>query len=310
MRELFSHRNKIKDIRTELQVTEFDKYTKNKLWDRIASWLKFGDAESNRHDSRKNIHNFFKDFYSEIIQIPRDQIPQVYNKQYADEVQVAIDEYNGGDNSTLILNNRVYSDLKIFFFDRATYNEILDIVELLLLAFNKPQDMQTSYFHDLFFNQKFQELKVGYQVYNDGKIYPAHSGKEYDAINEAMQQTTHIQKATQFLYDRKKESDYKNSIKESISAVEQACREITGNKNATLGQCLNTIDSDTLHPALKEAFNKLYGYTSDKGGVRHAEGIGEGDNVDFKEAEFMLVACSAFVNYLHAKQGVNNTEKG
>ncbi len=46
----------------------------------------------------------------------------------------------------------------------------------------------------------------------------------------------------------------------------------------------------------KEAFNKLYGYTSDKSGIRHNGGVDE--NTTFEEAQYMLVSCSAFLNYL------------
>lgn len=52
-----------------------------------------------------------------------------------------------------------------------------------------------------------------------------------------------------------------------------------------------------MHPALNGAFQKLYGYTSDAGGIiRHA--LLEEDSLDFKDAKFMLVSCSAFVTYL------------
>ena len=54
-----------------------------------------------------------------------------------------------------------------------------------------------------------------------------------------------------------------------------------------------------IHPALKKAFNNLYGYTSDSGGIRHAS-LSE-SNLKFEDAKFMLVSCSAFTNYLIAK---------
>jgi len=47
------------------------------------------------------------------------------------------------------------------------------------------------------------------------------------------------------------------------------------------------------------AFDKLYGYTSDADGIRHA--LLEEVTLDFDDAKFMLVACSAFVNYIRAK---------
>ena len=70
-----------------------------------------------------------------------------------------------------------------------------------------------------------------------------------------------------------------------------------------MGDALKRLEEEKkIHPALKGAFTKLYGYTSDEGGIRHAEGLLESD-VTFEEAKFMLVTCSAFINYLIAEQG-------
>ncbi|MBN1881470.1 MAG: hypothetical protein JW885_04790 [Deltaproteobacteria bacterium] len=55
-----------------------------------------------------------------------------------------------------------------------------------------------------------------------------------------------------------------------------------------------------LHQALKEGFDKIYGWTSDEGGIRHGF-FGEGSDVNKEDASFMLVAASAFVNYLKEK---------
>jgi len=54
-----------------------------------------------------------------------------------------------------------------------------------------------------------------------------------------------------------------------------------------------------LHPALKASFSSLYGYTSDEGGIRHA--LMEEEKVDFNDAKFMLVVCSAFVSFVLSK---------
>ena len=106
-----------------------------------------------------------------------------------------------------------------------------------------------------------------------------------------------------FLADRENK-DYKNSIKESISAVESICQVIVNNEKATLGEALKQLESKglSIHPSLKQAFLKLYGYTSNQGGIRHAEGMFESD-VTFEEAKFMLVSCSAFINYLISEMG-------
>ena len=47
--------------------------------------------------------------------------------------------------------------------------------------------------------------------------------------------------------------------------------------------------------------NKLYGYTSDEGGIRHS--LLEQSSIDEAEAKFMIVACSAFVNFCIQRSG-------
>ena len=51
-----------------------------------------------------------------------------------------------------------------------------------------------------------------------------------------------------------------------------------------------------MHEAFKQALLKLYGYASDAEGVRHA--LLDETVVDEADAQFMIVACSAFVTYL------------
>ena len=108
----------------------------------------------------------------------------------------------------------------------------------------------------------------------------------------------HIETALGLLSDRKT-PDYRNSIKESISAVESLCGTLTGNNKATLGEAIKKLGLN-LHPALQNGFSSIYGWTSDADGIRHA--IHDEPNLTFSDAKFMLVACSAFVNYLIGKQ--------
>lgn len=86
----------------------------------------------------------------------------------------------------------------------------------------------------------------------------------YDSVNIAMK------KAAKHYSDSP--ADYENSIKESISAVEAMCNCITGEKT-TLNKTLAHLQEHncSIHPALQEAFIKLYGYASDASGIRHAK---------------------------------------
>jgi len=112
---------------------------------------------------------------------------------------------------------------------------------------------------------------------------------------------THLEKSLELLSDRES-PDYENSIKESISAVEAICKIIAKDEKATLGKALDVIEKKIgLHGALKRAFDSLYGYTSTAKGIRHALGLLEEANLSFEDAKFMLVSCSAFINYLTYK---------
>jgi hypothetical protein len=75
---------------------------------------------------------------------------------------------------------------------------------------------------------------------------------------------------------------------------------ISGNPKATLGDALKAIERNgKVHPALKDAFLKLYGYTSDEGGIRHA--MLEEPTLTVADAKFFLLSCTSFINYLKAQ---------
>jgi hypothetical protein len=117
--------------------------------------------------------------------------------------------------------------------------------------------------------------------------------KRLDGVKE------HINAALAKLSDRK-QPDYRNSIKESISAVESISKIVAQDPKAELGEALKKIkDKIDLHPALERGFKNIYGYTSDEGGIRHA--LTEESTCDFEDAKYMLVSCSAFINYLIMK---------
>ena len=89
---------------------------------------------------------------------------------------------------------------------------------------------------------------------------------------------------------------YDSSIKEAVSALEALAQKITGEKKGTLGALIKKLN---LHPSLREAVSKLYGYTSD-GGIRHAKKDGDPET-DFDTAKFVIVTASALINFITAK---------
>jgi len=160
---------------------------------------------------------------------------------------------------------------------------------------------------ELEFNHYLFRERSAYR-FIEGKICEINSAEEVIEIENALRSNSskfksvhqHLKSALD-LYGDRQNPNFRNSIKESISAVEALGKVITQNPKATLGQALKEIEKKHAIPnSLKSAFDKLYGYSSNEGGIRHAL-TDEGVTVTMAEARFMLVTCSAFVNYLIAK---------
>ena len=102
------------------------------------------------------------------------------------------------------------------------------------------------------------------------------------------------------LFSKRPNPDYRNAIREAISGIESIAKLVGAQKGNGLTPALRALEEKAgLHGALRSAFEKLYGYTSDESGIRHA--ILEDPTVGFEEAKYMIVACSAFANYIAAK---------
>ena len=153
-----------------------------------------------------------------------------------------------------------------------------------------------------YLNKTFLRLGYAYRIVND-LIVEITSEEEIIEIEKALtigdSVATHLSTSLELL-SKRPDGDYRNSIKESISAVEVICRELTGEN--TLGKALNLLKGKgiELPHNLETAFTQLYAYTNNKDtGIRHAL-MDETNEPGFDEARFLLVACSAFVNYLKA----------
>ena len=196
-------------------------------------------------------------------------------------------------------------------FKSCPWYEIYDLIELLAST------KQSVFFYPDFIkvcNAVLEEERSGYRFVN-GMLSPIVAKEEILEIQNAINITTksgldtvqeHLESALQKLSDRKN-PDYRNSIKESISAVESLAIIISKNPKANLHDALKLIENPIdLDPALRAAFSNLYGYTSSSDGIRHA--LTEKSSVDIDDARYMLVTCSAFINYLISKCTKNGIE--
>lgn len=184
-------------------------------------------------------------------------------------------------------------------YDELEWYKVYSLIEFLL-----QNSIEDAYKED-FINQMNVDLESemsGFRII-DNFVTNITNEQELEEVRRAL---THVERISEHIkaalghYSNRPLPDYRNSIKESISAVESACQMINGSKE-TLGDALKKLKKSgfKLPEALANGFNSIYGYTNSSDGIRHA--MMELPNLSEEDARFMLVACSAFTNYLIVK---------
>ena len=176
----------------------------------------------------------------------------------------------------------------------ATWNEVYDVLEHILREYSDKEDISET-------NAILSREGSAYRFVGD-KIAPITADEELAEVEAVVYlsgpfhgASQHIRQAVTLLSHRDN-PDFRNAIKESISAVETAVQVAVGDPNVDIKKGLQKLEG---HHQLRQAWKNMFNWTSDEGGVRHS--MTEEPNVGLPEARYMVVACSAFVNYLVVK---------
>ncbi|WVK03950.1 AbiJ-NTD4 domain-containing protein [Xanthomonas campestris pv. olitorii] len=269
----FSERMGLRQVKSLIQTDDIDLPLRNALWDalHIIVWSNFENRLEYQQVERSNLQMLVYQLWHRFFNLPIDRSPK-----YMEEAIAYIRDW----------------------YFKARWNECYDLIEFIIAY--APEQSDTSL--QKFANRVLEEHLSGYRIV-EGCVTPITAPEELESIEQALgsrQLNTgavkHFKTALEMLSDRAA-PDHRNSIKESISAVESLCKDLTGDSSATLGQALKPLEEKgVIHPALRSALAKLYGYTSDSGGIRHA--MLDEPSLTFADSKFMLVACTAFANYL------------
>lgn len=282
----FSERMGLKPVRVAVQKESVDEELRNYLWNALSICYFDGlEVKTYRNDNAtENMlnHVWMSYFHSRI-----DEMPD-FTRSIVEKIKKC--------------------------FLSAPWNEMFDLLEFIPSNYDDEYDDEKNVgFYDLA-NNGLEKFMSAYR-FVDGLITEITSEEEITAIEIALNSTNafsgvqmHLRRALELLTDRK-EPDYRNSVKESISAVEALAKIISGKPKDTLAASLDKIKGKIkLHKALEQGFKNIYGYTSDESGIRHA--LTDEPNCEMEDAKFMLVSCSAFINYLIVKSEKAGIELG
>ncbi len=275
----FSERYGYKKVREAIQRDTIDIPLRNALWNCL-TMIYWDRVRGDYYENFDGFNTLLTRLWLYFFERPLDTKPEIWSDVY-----------------------RVIRD----HFFACEWDEVYDFIEFVPKNYlpKEHENIRWNGTFKRFCNNVLERYVSGWRFVG-AQICPISNEIEVQTIENALEDTgalrtinTHLQRALNFLSDREN-PDYRNSIKESISAVEGICRLITHKPKATLGDCLKMIGAKVkTHEALKKSFSNLYGYTSDADGIRHA--LMAESNLSFEDAKFFLGTCSAFISYLTAK---------
>lgn len=274
--QTFSQRYGFDRSRDVLQLNDIDHALRVGLWNWMyAYFLRFIISRGANWSSEQPQAKIVNWIWRRVLKYPLDAVP------------------NFGDDVVARLKHAVES---------ADFHKVYGMVEAFVDArFIDDAELRATLIELL--NKELEIEKSGYRYVSDG-LAPIISETELREVEMASKRggqfaaaAEHINRALALLSDREN-PDYRNSIKEAISAVEATCRIIIGKPSVTLSDALKELERAglKLHTAMRDGLAKLYAYTSDEKGIRHS--LVDEDRLTSTEARFMLVTCSAFANFL------------
>ena len=275
----FSQRQGLTPIRAKIQDNWMDEPLKNSLWSLI--YLFFFDQENGVFVEEETGEFKARRIWTGFLNHTWDSFPKGEN-------------YALGESNFLIY-------IICYCLTTLPWYGIYDFIEALVKVLDQVED-QVEF--SALINQALEEEMSAYRLVGS-QIATITNEQEIEGVESVLLDTMkvsnvhkHLETALKMWSDRYN-PNYRNSIKESISAVEALCKILSGNPKDTLGSALRQLEGKgiKIHPAMEKAWSILYGYTSDKGGIRHAS-FPEDEEISSAEAKYMLVSCSAFVSYL------------
>lgn len=274
----FSERLGLFKPKTKLEKDQMPDDLRNTLWSVICdeTFGKLSNHNNRFGNSPSALAKFFRHLWRDFFKIPIDNLQISDGKIHTEDA---------------------YKFVRKWFFNAKWY-EIYEFLEFCAEEFKDPFVTVCN---------PYLERELSAFRFVGLTLLEIDSSKEIEEIEKALNSSKkyrtvklHLESSLKLITD-KRNPDYRNSIKESISAVESLSKIIIGNDKTTLGQALKIIDQK--HPlpkSLKSGFSAIYGYTSDSGGIRHGL-LTDQIAPELEEARFMLIACSAFANYLISK---------
>jgi len=272
----FSERIRKGKQKVSIQLDSMDAELRNSLWNVLLRHI-FEPIESKFYVNDTEYRSFIISLWFLFLKEPVDQIPN-RTSDLTDEIRKKFFSWN--------------------------YFEIYDFIEFVASESSIPFG-QNAFIVTC--NVVLKKELSGYrflkeqlvQITNEAEILEINRAFDNISLNGLKETNCHLSEALKMISD-KKFPDYINSISESVAAVESLCSEISGKINVPFSDALYDVKTKiAMHSPVDQVYNKLCECVGNIDSIK--EGLNTESNIDQEDAIFVLITCSAFVNYLIAK---------
>jgi len=210
----FSERYGYKPIREQMRKEAVDKHTRSLLWNylKVALWDGWEPYRYGWTTHSEHVNQLMRRMWVHHFDASLDNLPE-------------FDPYEA---------NRAYAIIKRHFMDGKWF-EVYDFLKFVVQNWSGGGEDKIA----TGINSILEKQLSAFRFVNK-QIAPITDERELEAIDQAASNAPdavkrHISRAVELLSDRNS-PDYRNSVKEAISAIEALCQTLTGDKKGTLGK--------------------------------------------------------------------------
>lgn len=269
--------------RLPLAFDDAPRHLRHGLWTvtyKALSAINFYDQAGFATPRNKAVRHFFDSLCTEVLEIPLSARPN-----FTHPAALTMVEH--------------------WFYEIAAWHQVYDLIDFMVVNRDTIEIVRGGMRTDALiraYNEALADELSPWRFANDELVLVGSDG-ERQAVEEALKNAPelvreHLDRALRSLDPRGDKPDVHGAIAEAVNGIESMAKHVLNDAGGTYGKLRQSLEKRGVHKAFVHAFDKLYGYASDEGGLRHAFKPGDDPTKHVAEGRMFVVMASAYINYM------------